>query len=102
MIRLTLLLAKGIIRDMRMRRNVMLWIMAAALVMLFLGSWLLSDEWARRHPWLFMAYWAACGWLTLTGVGLALLDMLVIRTAARAMRTRMEREIAVDPEGGGK
>jgi hypothetical protein len=100
MFRLTLLLSKGILRDTKIRRNAMLWLMGAALVMLFLGSLLLSDEWAREHPWLFFAYWAACGWLTLTGVLLALLDILVIRAAARVMQRRMEQEIArVDREG---
>lgn len=72
----------------------MLWLMAVALVMLFLGSWLLSDDWARQHVWLYMAYWAVCGWITLTGVLLAIFDMLIIRATARALRIRLEREIA--------
>jgi len=103
MLRLTLLLSKGILRDTKLRRNVMLWLMAAALVMLLLGSLLLSDEWAREHPWLYVGFWAACGWLTLTGVLLSLLDILVIRAAARLVRQRMEHEIArVEREGEGK
>jgi len=100
MLRLTVLLSKGILRDTKLRRNVMLWVMLAALVMLFLGSLLLSREWERQHPFLFMGYWIACGWLTLTGTLLALLDILVIRATARAMRRRMEQEIArVEREG---
>ena len=94
MFRAILLLTKGMLRDTRLRRNVMLWIMAAALVMLFLGSWLMSDEWARKHLGLYFAYWAACGWLTLTGVLLAVFDMLVVRAAAKAMRRRIEEDIA--------
>jgi hypothetical protein len=103
MFRLTLLLSKGILRDAKMRRNAMMWVMLAAMVMLFLGSLLLSDEWARQHPWLYFGYWAACAWLTLTGMLLALLDILVIRAAARGMRRQMEQEIArVEREGDGK
>jgi hypothetical protein len=94
MFRLVILLSKGVLRDTKTRRNVMLWLMLVALVMLFLGSWLLSDDWARRHVWLYFTYWAVCGWITLTGVLLAIFDMLIIRATARALRLRLEREIA--------
>ena len=94
MLRLVILLSKGILRDQRMRRFAMLWLMGSAVVMLFLGSWLLSDVWARAHPWLYFFYWAACGWLTLTGVLLALLDILLLRAAARATRRHLEQEFA--------
>ena len=103
MLRLITLLSKGVLRDTRMRRNVMLWIMMAAMVMLFLGSWLLTDDWARKHIWLYVAYWVVCGWLTLTGVLLAVFDILVIRAAERAMRRKLEQEIArTESEGGGQ
>jgi hypothetical protein len=94
MLRAILLLSKGVLRDTRLRRNVMLWVMVAAMVMLFLGAWLMSDDWARKHVFLYFAYWAACGWLTLTGLLLAMFDMLVIRAAAKAMRRRIEQDIA--------
>lgn len=92
--RTIILLSKGILRDTRLRRNVMLWLMAAALVMLFLGSWLMSDDWARRHYVLYFLYWAFCLWITLTAVLLAVFDMLIIRATARAMRRQIERDIA--------
>ena len=94
MLRLVTLLSKGILRDPRMRRIAMLWLMGSAVVMLFLGSWLLSDAWARAHPWLYFLYWAACAWLTLTGVLLAVLDILLVRAAARATRRSMEQQFA--------
>jgi hypothetical protein len=94
MFRLVILLTKGVLRDTRLRRNLMLWLMLVAMVMLFLGSWLMSDDWARRHFWLYFVYWAACGWITLAGVLLAIFDILIIRRTARAMRIRLEREIA--------
>ena len=68
MFRVIILLSKAVLRDTRLRRNVMLWVMGAAVVMLFLGSWLLSNEWAHRHWLLYFLYWAFCGWLTITGV----------------------------------
>ncbi len=94
MFRGIILLTKGLLRDTRLRRNMMLWVMMTALVMLFLGSWLMSDEWARRHVALYFLYWAVCGWLTVGGLLLAVFDMLVIRSAARAMRRRIEEDIA--------
>lgn len=93
-LRAVILLSKGILRDQRMRRIAMLWLMGSAVVMLFLGSLLLSDTWARTHPWLYFLYWAACGWLTITGVLLALFDILLIRAAARATRRQLERQFA--------
>ena len=93
MIRTILLLTKGIIRDQRMRRTAMFWIMMAAMVMLFLGSWLLNDRWGREHPWLYILYWLVCGWLTVTAMLLALLDILVLRAAQRAARRILEKQM---------
>jgi len=93
-LRATILLSKAIIREPRLRRSCMLWFIGIAVVMLFLGSLLLTDNWARKHPWLYFGYWFACGWLTLTGVLLALLDILAIRAAARATRRVLERRLS--------
>jgi protein-S-isoprenylcysteine O-methyltransferase Ste14 len=88
-----LLLTKGIIRDQRMRRSMMFWIMLVALVMLFIGAWLLTDRWGREHPWLYLFYWLICSWLTLTGVLLAFLDILALRAAQRAARRVLEKQM---------
>ncbi len=93
MFRSILLLTKGIIRDQRLRRSMMFWIMLAALVMLFIGAWLLTDRWGREHPWLYLFYWLICSWLTLTGVLLALLDILALRAAQRAARRVLEKQM---------
>jgi len=71
----------------------MFWIMLAALVMLFLGSWLLTEKWAREHPWLYLIFWLICAWLTLTGMLLALLDILALRAAQRAARRVLEQQM---------
>lgn len=94
MIRATILLTKGILRDTRLRRNLMLWLMLVAMLMLFLGAWLISDSWAREHVWVYFAYWAVCTWLTLAGMLLAVFDILIIRAAGRAMRRQIEKDIA--------
>ncbi len=94
MFRAVILLTKGILRDTRMRRNLMLWLMLAAMVMLFGGSWLMSDGWARDHVRIYFLYWAVCAWLTIAGMLLAVFDILIIRAAGRAMRRRIEQDIA--------
>jgi hypothetical protein len=54
----------------------------------------MSDVWARKHVWLYFAYWIVCAWLTIAGMLLAVFDMLIIRAAGRAMRQRIEQDIA--------
>lgn len=93
MLKMILLLTKGIIRDQTARRKVMFWIMMVALGMLFAGTVAISDQWARQHPWFTLLFWAGCGFLTLTGMLLAVLDILIIRAMHRAARRAMEREI---------
>jgi hypothetical protein len=72
----------------------MMGLMLAAMLMVFFGSWLLSGEWVRHHVWLCFAYWAVCAWLTIAGMLLAVFDILIIRATARAMRRRLEEDIA--------
>ncbi len=93
MLKLIALASKGILRDMQTRRRFMFWVMLAAMVMLFFGSMSLSDRWAREHPWLYLGYWFICGWLALTGMMLALFDLLLIRAAHRAARRKIAKEI---------
>jgi hypothetical protein len=92
-LRTILLLTKGIIRDQQLRRSMMFWVMLTALVMLFFGSWLLSDRWGREHPWLYLGFWLVCAWLTLIGMLLALLDILALRAAQRAARRILEKRM---------
>ena len=94
MFRSIILLTKGILRDTRLRRNLMLWVMLVAMVMLFLGWVLIPNEWAHRHYVMYFAYWAVCLWLTIAGMLLAVFDMLIIRAAGQAMRRRIEQDIA--------
>ncbi len=96
MIQLVLLLIKGILRDQQARRKWMFWIMLAALGMLFVGTLVLSDQWARAHPWLYLLYWLLCAWLTVAGMLLALLDILVLRARHRIQRRKVEEQILKD------
>jgi hypothetical protein len=91
--KLVIQISKGIIRDHQTRRWTMFYALLAAMLLLFAGS-VLIEGWLREHVFLLFAWWAACAWLTLLAVLLALFDILVIRAAARQERRRLERELA--------
>ena len=87
-----ILVSKGILRDRQMRRTALFWIVAAALGMLGVGS-ILLDSWLMAHPFLFLLYWGACLWLTVTAMLLALYDLLSIRSEARRERERLKGKV---------
>ena len=91
-------ISKGLIRDQRARRIVMFYSVIIALVLLFAGSTFLASL-LRGHPVLFLIYWAACAWVTLLAVLLALYDMLKVRAEVRRERRRIERELIEKAEG---
>lgn len=85
------LISKGILRDRQMRRVALFWIVALALVLLGAGT-TLFDSWLRAAPLLFLLYWGACIWLTLTSLMLAIFDMLMVRVEARQERERLKKQ----------
>lgn len=87
-------IARGLIRDRAMRRRLMTGALLVATVLIVGG--LIAERVADRHEhwFLFLVYWIACGWITITALLLALMDMLVIRREARAARGTLERGIS--------
>jgi hypothetical protein len=85
-------LSKGLIREQTTRRSIMFFGLIAALVLLFLGA-TFFDTWLRERPWLFLLYWAACAWVTLLAVLLAMFDLLLVRAAVRRERREIARQI---------
>ena len=75
-----------------MRRTVLFYLVLAALVMLAAGVAVL-DSLLMGHPILFLLYWGACLWLTLTCLLLALYDMFALRAEARRERLRLKSKI---------
>ncbi len=89
---LILSITRGIIVDQRARRNVLFYVVMGALAMLVVGT-VGIGEWLLARPVLFILFWAACLWLTLLSVVMALFDMLMIRRDAREERKRLRKEI---------
>ena len=63
----------------------------AALIVLFTGATVL-DQWLRERPFAFLVYWAACAWITLLCVLLAIFDLLLVRAQARRELRRIAQE----------
>jgi biotin transporter BioY len=98
---------RGVIRDQRTRRLAMLVCLSGALLLLIAGFTVLQT-WLnpREHPWPFVLFWVACGWLTFSAMLLALFDMLMLRLEARrqqrALRQRAgESAPAAEPSPSG-
>jgi hypothetical protein len=85
-------LTRAFIRDLRLRRLMMFYTSLGSVLMLFVGA-VLIDRTLRQHPIAFVLWWAACAWLMLTSLLLALFDMLLIRAAARHERRNLARRI---------
>jgi hypothetical protein len=82
---------KGLIRHPRARRMLMFYSVLIAIVLAFAGATLLWPL-LRQHPFLFLGYWAACVWITILAVLLALYDMAKVRQEGRLERHRLRAE----------
>ena len=101
MVPFTIQATQGLLRDQRSRRVTWRSRLVVTLVLLLSGltvfrAWL--DP--HQHPWRFILYWLMCGWETLLVLLLALLDLLLVRAAARADRKGLHQEIAADRRPG--
>jgi hypothetical protein len=75
-----------------MRRKMMFVVMLAALAFVFAGVTFLEST-LRDRPFVFILFWAICGWLTLLALLLAVYDMLALRVQAARDRTKLKAEI---------
>ena len=95
---------RGVIRDQKARRKMMLALIAVALILLVAGLALLQSSLNPRvHPVWFILFWITCGWLTLTALLLAALDLLMVRMEARkierSLREKFTQSQIQDPSG---
>jgi predicted MFS family arabinose efflux permease len=80
---------RGLLRDRKMRRRILLAALALALV--FLAFAAVID--AHEHLLMAVICWAVCAWMTMLTMLLALYDLLVVRREARAERERLSRPL---------
>ena len=87
--------SRGLVRDQRARRKMMLVSVVVAVLLAVAGSTFLEATLnPREHPVWFILFWLACAWMTVLAVLLALFDVLVVRAQARAARRGLETQFA--------
>jgi protein-S-isoprenylcysteine O-methyltransferase Ste14 len=85
--------ARGLVRDQKTRRKLMMAAVIGALVLMVAGSTLLQGFLnPREHAVGFIVFWFACAWLAVLAVLLALFDLLIVRTQARAARKLLREQ----------
>ena len=89
--------SRGLIRDQRARRRMMLASVAVAVLLAVAGSTFLQGFLnPREHPFWFILFWLACAWMTILALLLALFDLLIVREQARAARRALDARFAAD------
>ena len=85
---------RGVIRDQRTRRQVMIVVLVAAVVLMILGTTILQGPLdPHERPGWFIFFWLICAWLTTTAILLALFDLLALTSAARKARQKLREDI---------
>jgi hypothetical protein len=91
--------SRGIIRDRRTRRRVMAVLLLVAVVMAICGATVFDELLnVRERTVLFVVYWFACAWLTITVLLLAMFDLLMVRAQGRAAERQLRSAFKVDED----
>ena len=95
---------RGVIRDPKTRRKVMVIVLTAAIVLMISGTTFLKGALnPHERPGWFLFFWLVCAWLTITAILISLFDLLVLssgaRKARRQLRNEMDEERSRDPAG---
>lgn len=87
--------SRGLIRNPKTRRRLMLAVVVVALCMVIGGAtFLRATINPNQHLFRFILFWMACAWLTILALLLALFDLLMLRAqnraAEKALRERLK------------
>jgi hypothetical protein len=88
---------RGLVRDQKSRRRVMMVMLGWAVLLMVSGSTFLQGALdPHERPGWFVLFWLVCAWLTITAILIAILDVLMVsagaRKAERELREKIERE----------
>ena len=93
---------RGVIRDPRLRRQIMLGLLATAVVLLICGSTFLAPILnVREHRVWFVVFWAICGWLTISAMLVAVFDLLRVGVEGRRQQRRLRQGVETDSQMPG-
>lgn len=82
------------------RRRALFHLTLGACVAVFVGA-VVIGRFLEQHLWLFVFYWLAVAWLTLTIALLAVYDALAVLADGRRARRELERQMAGETRGSG-
>jgi protein-S-isoprenylcysteine O-methyltransferase Ste14 len=86
--------ARGAIRDQKMRRKAMLGSLLVALILLVAGSTILQPLLnPHEHPGWFIVFWFVCAWITILAMLLALFDLLMLRLQKRTAEKLLHEQL---------
>ena len=93
---------RGVIRDQKTRRRVMVLLLTVAIVLMIFGTTVLQSILnPHERPGWFLFYWLVCAWLTVTAILIAVFDLLMVtsegRKAERQLRENMRGEPSEPP-----
>jgi hypothetical protein len=84
---------RGVIRDPKTRRRMMVFVLTTALILMILGTTMLQKVLdPHERPGWFLFFWLVCAWLTTTAILLAVFDLLMVRTEARKAQRELRKE----------
>ena len=103
MVSFTAAATRGLIREPRVRRKMMIGAILIAATLALCGVTLLADFLSpRERPLWFIGYWLGCAWMTLLAILLSVFDLLMARAQARALdkilRDQLARAARLDPD----
>jgi hypothetical protein len=99
MVPFTIHATRGLLRDQRARRKTMAVSVVLAIALLVAGLTVLRP-WLdpHEHPFRFILYWLVCAWETVLVLLLALFDLLLVRSQARAARKALQQQVSHSPD----
>lgn len=85
---------RGIIRDQKTRRRVMVCVLTVALILMISGVTFLRRALdPHQHPGWFIFFWLICAWLTVTVILISIFDLLMLTRGARDAQRQLRDEI---------
>ena len=83
---------RGLIRDQKTRRRVMIVVIIAVLLMVSGSTIFQAVLDPHEHPGWFILFWLVCAWLTVTAILMAVFDLLMLRSRSHEQERRLRSE----------
>jgi hypothetical protein len=86
---------RGVIRDQKTRRRMMVVVLTLAAILMVAGTTFLRTPLDPHvRPGWFLCFWLVCAWFTVTAILLAIFDVLTVMAKARNAQRNLRRGMA--------